>query len=149
MAKGFQRRRGGAHRRSWGSAVCGQRQWDATLRPTVSVPCLAVGSGVGGAHGSIHTPWLPSITQGTCLQMAPWEPVGPKFVLVIVHFIKMKFQAEGHYIKQIHVQQRCSIKGGGGLGSVYWGPSCLPTHKYQAPTSSLKIKRESLALGRP
>ena len=49
--------------------------------------CLAVG---GAFCSSVHTSWLPTITEGHCLQMAPWEPVGLKFELVTIPFIKMK-----------------------------------------------------------
>ena len=82
MSEGLRRRGRDQQEKQWGSRDGG--------RPS-RLPSSVHVSGSGGAFcSSVHTSWLPTITEGHCLQMAPWEPVGLKFELVTIPFIKMK-----------------------------------------------------------
>lgn len=73
----------------------------STPAPCSRLPASGHGLGSGeGVHSSSHTLWLPTVTKDTCLQMAPWEPMDLK--LILVNFMKMKFEAEDHCIKDTH-----------------------------------------------
>lgn len=73
---------GGTIRRSSGAAGVGDTPAGCRLCPCVWQ--------WGAFCSSVHTSWLPTLTEGRCLQVVPWEPVGLKFELVIIPFIKMK-----------------------------------------------------------
>lgn len=57
-------------------------------------------------------------------------------LLVIVHFIKMTFEAEGYYIKQVCTEVLCKEVV---AWLICWGTPCLPTHAHHIPASSREI----------